>query len=105
MIQVLCVFGTRPEAIKMAPVVEACRRRPDEVEPVVCLSGQHREMLAQVIDYFGIREDEHLHLMTPDQTLSGLTARCLEGIDDVIRRQLVERVIVPCIDELAAIHP
>lgn len=68
----------------MAPVVEECRRRA-EVEPIVCLSGQHREMLAQVIDYFEIRQHEHLDLMTPDQTLSGLTARLLEGIDGVIR--------------------
>ena len=71
----------------MAPVVHECLRRGDAVEPVVCLTGQHREMLAQVVDYFGIREDEHLELMRPDQTLSGLTARCLEGIDEVLRRR------------------
>jgi len=82
----LLIFGTRPEAIKMAPVVQACRRA-ERIEPIVCLTGQHREMLAQVIDYFEIGEDEHLDLMTPDQTLSALSARCLEGLDDVVRRR------------------
>jgi len=80
----LLVFGTRPEAIKMAPLVWACRRRADSVEPLVCLTGQHRELLAQVTDYFGIRADVHLDLMAADQTLAGLTARCVEGIDEVL---------------------
>jgi UDP-N-acetylglucosamine 2-epimerase (non-hydrolysing) len=83
----LLIFGTRPEAIKMAPVVHECRRRPNSVDPVVCLTGQHREMLSQVTRYFGIEEDENLDLMAPDQTLAVLTARCVEGID----RILVER--------------
>jgi UDP-N-acetylglucosamine 2-epimerase (non-hydrolysing) len=82
----LLIFGTRPEAIKMAPIVAACRARPDEVEPIVCLTGQHREMLDQVIDYFGIVPDVRLGLMRPNQTLAGLTARCIEAIDDVLER-------------------
>ncbi|NUQ62279.1 MAG: UDP-N-acetylglucosamine 2-epimerase (non-hydrolyzing) [Pirellulales bacterium] len=86
MLHPLLIFGTRPEAIKMAPVVEECRRRADRIEPIVCLTGQHRELLAQVTDYFGIRADVQLDLMTPNQTLAGLTARCLEGIDAVIDR-------------------
>ncbi len=81
----LLIFGTRPEAVKMAPVVHACARR-DEVEPIVCLTGQHREMLAQVTDYFGIHEDVGLELMEPNQTLARLTARCIEAIDEVITR-------------------
>ncbi len=80
----LLIFGTRPEAIKMAPLVRACRARGEAVQPTVCLTGQHRELLAQVIDYFGIRADVHLDLMTPDQSLAHLTARCLERIDAVI---------------------
>src|SRR5262245_43959255 len=70
----------------MAPVVHECLRRPDRVEPIVCLTGQHREMLAQVTDYFGIRADVDLELMQPNQTLAGLTALCLTGIDEAIVR-------------------
>jgi len=82
----LLIFGTRPEAIKMAPVVQECRRRGAEIDPIVCLSGQHREMLAQVTDYFDLRADVCLDLMQPNQTLAGLTARCLERTDEVLTR-------------------
>ncbi|MCL4119601.1 UNVERIFIED_CONTAM: hypothetical protein GTU68_055936 [Idotea baltica] len=79
------VFGTRPEAIKMAPVVHECQRR-DEIETVVCVTGQHREMLAQVTDYFGITADEQLDVMLPNQTLATLTARCVEKIDATLEK-------------------
>ena len=82
----LLIFGTRPEAIKMAPIVHECTRRSDVIEATVCLTGQHREMLTQVTEYFGIREDLRLDVMMPNQTLAGLTARCLEGIDAVLLR-------------------
>jgi len=85
-LRTLLTFGTRPEAIKMAPIVHECMRRADELEPVVCLTGQHREMLDQVTEYFGIRADEDLELMRPNQTLAGLTARCIEGIDSAIQK-------------------
>lgn len=85
-LRALLVFGTRPEAIKMAPIVEECRRRANELDTIVCLTGQHREMLAQVTEYFGIDANEQLELMRPNQTLAGLTARCIEGIDDVLLR-------------------
>jgi len=77
----------------MAPVVAQCRRRPEAVEPVVCLTGQHRELLAQVTEYFGVAADVHLDLMTPNQPLARLTARCLEGIDDVIVRHRPDCVV------------
>ena len=80
----LLVFGTRPEAIKMAPVVRACQAREAEIEPIVCVTGQHREMLAQVTDYFGLRHDIDLDVMQSNQTLASLTARCIERIDGVI---------------------
>ncbi|TWT77785.1 UDP-N-acetylglucosamine 2-epimerase [Posidoniimonas polymericola] len=80
----LLVVGTRPEAIKMAPVVRACLGR-DEMTPVVCFTGQHQEMLAQVADYFGLTADVNLDVMRPNQSLSGLTARCLEGLDRVVQ--------------------
>ena len=83
MLRPLLVFGTRPEAIKMAPVVKACQAHPN-VEPIVCLTGQHKEMLAQVTEYFAIDADMDLELMKPNQTLAGLTAGCVEGIDKII---------------------
>ena len=82
----LLVFGTRPEAIKMAPVVRHCRQRCEQIDPIVCVTGQHREMLAQVTDYFQIRIDESLDVMRPNQTLAGLTARCLDAIDGAVDR-------------------
>jgi UDP-N-acetylglucosamine 2-epimerase (non-hydrolysing) len=85
-LRVLLTFGTRPEAIKMAPVVLECRRRADSIEPIVCVSGQHREMLAQVTGYFRIHHDVDLDLMTPGQTLAAFMARCLTGLDDVLAR-------------------
>ncbi|HVU88689.1 MAG TPA: UDP-N-acetylglucosamine 2-epimerase (non-hydrolyzing) [Pirellulales bacterium] len=82
----LLIFGTRPEAIKMAPVVHECQRRSAEVAPIVCLTGQHREMLAQVTDYFGLHADLDLALMQPNQTLAELTSRCFLGIDKALDR-------------------
>jgi UDP-N-acetylglucosamine 2-epimerase (non-hydrolysing) len=84
-LRTLLIFGTRPEAIKLAPVVHACSLSP-EIELIVALTGQHREMLAQVVDYFQIPVDADLKLMQPDQTLSSLTARCVEGIDGLLTR-------------------
>ncbi len=80
------VIGTRPEAIKLAPVLEECRRRGGAIEPLVCLTGQHRELLLPVIDYFGIRADFSLDVMRADQSLAALTARLLEGLDDVLQQ-------------------
>ncbi|MDB4614476.1 UDP-N-acetylglucosamine 2-epimerase (non-hydrolyzing) [bacterium] len=84
-VRALIVFGTRPEAIKMSPVVHECQRR-DDIETVVCLTGQHKEMLEQVTDYFGITADEHLNVMSPNQTLATLTARCVERIDATLEK-------------------
>ena len=70
----------------MAPVVKECLRRADELETIVCLTGQHREMLQQVTDYFGIQADVDLKLMSPNQTLSELTARCIQGLDEMIQK-------------------
>ncbi len=82
-LRMLCIFGTRPEAIKMAPLVLAAQRNP-RVTPIVCLTGQHREMLDQVVKYFGLRVDHDLNLMQPNQTLSDLTARCLQMLTGII---------------------
>jgi UDP-N-acetylglucosamine 2-epimerase (non-hydrolysing) len=76
-------FGTRPEAIKMAPVIAALAA-DDALEPVVVSTGQHREMIDQVISLFGIRVDAELSVMEPNQSLAGLTARLVERIDRVL---------------------
>jgi UDP-N-acetylglucosamine 2-epimerase (non-hydrolysing) len=92
-IRPLFVFGTRPEAIKMAPLVLECARRGHDVQPTICVTGQHREMLAQVMDYFGIRADVDLAVMEPGQSLAELTARCLQGLHDVIGRYRPDCVV------------
>lgn len=85
MLTVLSVFGTRPEAIKMAPVIRELGRHPDRVRSLVCVTGQHRHMLDQVLDVFRIEPDYDLDLMQPDQTLSGLTANLFRALDPVVK--------------------
>lgn len=82
----LIVFGTRPEAIKLALLVKECERRSEAISATVCVTGQHREMLQQVNEYFGVQPDLNLELMRPDQKLAGLTARCVSGVDEVIQQ-------------------
>src|SRR5881275_2225218 len=77
----MVVFGTRPEAIKMAPVVRELRRRPDRAETIVCATGQHRQMLDQVMRAFGISPEHDLALMQPDQNLDGHTAESMTRLD------------------------
>jgi UDP-N-acetylglucosamine 2-epimerase (non-hydrolysing) len=81
---VLSVLGTRPEAIKMAPVVQALALHPDRVRSVVVVTGQHRRMLDQVLDVFPITPDHDLDVMRPDQSLASLTAALFDGLDRVI---------------------
>src|SRR5688572_16609470 len=83
-LKILFVFGTRPEAIKMAPIIHACQRQHDKIEYKVCISGQHKEMLRQVMDFFGIRADYDLALMKPNQTLSGITSGVLSGLEEIL---------------------
>ena len=75
------MLGTRPEAIKLAPVLRALAGRRDRAEVLVCATGQHREMLDQVLEAFGIRPDRDLELMTPGQTLARLSADALGRVD------------------------
>lgn len=91
--KVLIAFGTRPEAIKMAPVVEAFKR-DGTLDVVVAVTAQHRQMLDQVLDLFAIRPDEDLDVMQPGQTLPGLFARILTGMNEVIARQAPDIVLV-----------
>ncbi len=85
---VLVVFGTRPEAIKMAPVVAALRARDDVLRTTVCVTAQHREMLDQVLSLFGIVPEVDLDLMKSGQTLADLTAAVLTGVDGVLALDL-----------------
>lgn len=78
-LNILCVFGTRPEAIKVAPLILAARSRRD-VRIIACSTGQHRQMLDQVTAHFGFRPDVELNLMQPGQSLTDLTARCLQAL-------------------------
>jgi UDP-N-acetylglucosamine 2-epimerase len=84
LLTILSVFGTRPEAIKMAPVIRELARHPGEIRSVICSVGQHREMLNQVLPLFGIRLDHDLDVMQPDQSLSQLTAALFTGLDRVV---------------------
>jgi UDP-N-acetylglucosamine 2-epimerase len=84
MTTVLSVIGTRPEAIKMAPVVKQLEKHPDRFRSVVCTTGQHREMLDQVLDLFAITPDYDLNLMQVNQSLAHLTARLFSSLDDVL---------------------
>lgn len=82
--RILSVFGTRPEAIKMAPVIRESEKYPARLESIVCVTGQHREMLDQVLSLFGITPDIDLDLMEPNQTLSTLTAKAITRLTDAI---------------------
>ncbi len=80
----MVIFGTRPEAVKMAPVIKALKSRPDRLEVLVCITSQHREMLDQVLKTFEISPDVDLNLMLPNQKLAELTARILTDLDPVL---------------------
>jgi UDP-N-acetylglucosamine 2-epimerase (non-hydrolysing) len=94
MIKVMTVIGTRPEAIKMAPVIRELNSYPGEFESVVCATAQHREMLDQVLNIFDISPDYDLNLMRPDQSLSQLTARILTALDEIIVEEQPHWVLV-----------
>ena len=81
--KILVVFGTRPDAIKMCPVVMSLKRRKF-FETKVCVSGQHREMLDEVLDFFGVKPEYDLSVMTPDQDLFGITERVMQGMKKVL---------------------
>lgn len=91
---VLCVFGTRPEAIKMAPVVHSLRSRPESCRALVCVTAQHREMLDQVLHLFGISPDFDLDVMRPDQTPAGVAAAVLAGLGPVFTAVRPDWVLV-----------
>lgn len=92
-LKVMTVFGTRPEAIKMAPLALELKKY-DEIESIVCVTAQHREMLDQVLEIFNIIPDYDLDIMKTRQTLIGITTRVLEGLDEVIKKEQPDIVLV-----------
>lgn len=92
--KVLLVFGTRPEAIKMCPLVKEFQKHPDKFETIVCVTGQHREMLDQVLDIFEVKPDYDLNIMKAGQDLYDITARVLTGMRDVLDEVKPDVVLV-----------
>ena len=93
-LKLMAVFGTRPEAIKMCPLVLEMRKYPDFIEPIVAVTAQHREMLDQVLELFGIVPDYDLNIMTSGQTLYDVTTRALMGLKDVMEEAKPDMVLV-----------
>ena len=92
-VKVLSVFGTRPETIKMAPLVKELDRR-SEIDSIICVTGQHRQMLDQVLEAFDIKPDYDLDIMKSGQTLTDITVRVLEGMNGVIAKTAPDIVLV-----------
>jgi len=92
-LRIMSVFGTRPEAIKMAPLVKELASR-DEIESICCVTAQHREMLDSVLKVFDLKPDWDLDIMTPRQTLSSITSKCLTGMDEAIEQLKPDMILV-----------
>ena len=92
-IKVMTIFGTRPEAIKMAPLALELAKRP-EFEALCCVTAQHREMLDSVLDIFKLKPDYDLNIMQPRQTLSAITSKCLLGVEEVLNEAKPDLVLV-----------
>ncbi|WP_067730217.1 non-hydrolyzing UDP-N-acetylglucosamine 2-epimerase [Oceanobacillus damuensis] len=93
-IKVMTIFGTRPEAIKMAPLVLELNKRSEEFESIVTVTAQHREMLDQVLEIFNITPDFDLNIMKKQQSLAQITTRALEGLDEVMKETEPDIVLV-----------
>ena len=92
-VKVMTIFGTRPEAIKMAPLALELQRRPG-IQAICCVTAQHRQMLDSVLEIFRLKPDYDLNIMQPRQTLSAITSRCLTGMDGVLEQSRPDLVLV-----------
>jgi UDP-N-acetylglucosamine 2-epimerase (non-hydrolysing) len=92
-IKVITIFGTRPEAVKMAPLVKELEKR-EEINSLVCVTAQHREMLDQVLELFNIKPDFDLNIMKTKQSLTGITTRVLEGLEEVFEQEKPDIILV-----------
>ena len=93
-LKVLTVFGTRPEAIKMAPLIAELERHPGRIDNRNCLTGQHKDMVAPLIKLFGIRADHDLNLMRPNQTLEHITVTVLQEVGKILRNEKLDLLLV-----------
>ena len=93
-IKVMTVFGTRPEAIKMAPVVLELKKYPDLITPIVAVTAQHRDMLDQVLNLFNIKPDYDLNIMAQGQTLFDITTKAMNGLNEVLSKEKPDIVVV-----------
>ena len=92
--KVMLVFGTRPEAIKMSPLANVLKSRSDDFDVVVTVTGQHREMLQQVLDVFGVVPDYNLDIMKPGQTLFDVTCDVLTRLKPILEKERPDAVLV-----------
>ena len=92
-IKVMTVFGTRPEAIKMAPVILELAKS-DKIDPVIAVTAQHREMLDQVLQLFNIKPDYDLNIMAAGQTLFDITTKAMQGLDKILTKENPDMVLV-----------
>jgi len=92
--QIMFVFGTRPEAIKMAPVITELRKYQDMLEPVIVVTGQHRQMLDQVLRIFKIKSDYDLGIMEQSQSLTGIVTKSLTGLEEIVIRERPDMILV-----------
>jgi UDP-N-acetylglucosamine 2-epimerase (non-hydrolysing) len=93
-LKIAVIFGTRPEAIKLAPLVKRLKDKPDRFEPITIVTAQHREMLDQVLDLFSIKPEFDLDIIKPRQTLAQITARAIDGLDSVLAQTRPDFVVV-----------
>lgn len=93
-LKVMTIFGTRPEAVKMAPLVLELQKREDQIQSIVCVTAQHRQMLDQVLDFFEIKPNYDLNVMKDRQTLTETTVRVLEGLEPVLEEAKPDIVLV-----------
>ena len=92
-VRVMTIFGTRPEAIKMAPLVKELQSRPG-IQSICCVTAQHRQMLDSVLGIFHLKPDYDLNIMEPRQTLSTITTKCLLGMEGVLEQAKPDLVLV-----------
>lgn len=92
-IKVITIFGTRPEAVKMAPLVKELEKR-EEINSLVCVTAQHRQMLDQVLELFHIKPDFDLNIMQTKQSLTGITTRVLEGLEEIFEQERPDIILV-----------
>jgi len=108
--KIAVIFGTRPDTIKMAPIILELQKYPEYFEVLTIATAQHRQMLDQVLDVFKIKPDYDLDIMAPKQTLASLTAKIITGLDEVLVKEKPDMVLVQgdtsttCIGSLAAFY-